>query len=128
MSAVASSRAAERATTSRSFRLREGSTPGMLALARVPLPRPGGEQEDEQRVALRAHLVRLLRVEVGHEAAAARDRPAVLLELDLAGRDHDPRSFVHLVLLEALAGRQVDRDHARLGVAAKDLGLVRLNL
>ena len=35
---------------------------------------------------------------------------------------------MHLVLLEPLAGGQVDRDHARLVVRAKHLGLMRLNV
>src|SRR5215207_11362755 len=128
MSAVASSRAAERATTSRSLRLRAGSTRGMLALAGMPFARPGGEQEDEQRIARRADLVRLLGVEVGDEAAAAGDRSPVLLELHRAARDHHPGPLVDLVLLKAFAGRQVDRDHARLWVAPQHLGLVWLNV
>ena len=57
----------------------------MLALARVPLARPGGEQQDHARVGLRAHLVGLLGIEVRDEAAAAGHGPSVLLDLHLAG-------------------------------------------
>src|SRR5687767_8656211 len=107
MSAVASRTAAVRATTSRSLRLREGSTSRMLALAGVPLARPGRQEQQQAGVARGAHLVPLLRVEVGHEAGPARLRGAALLDLDLARCHHDPRALVHLVLLELLARRQV---------------------
>src|SRR5215218_8495735 len=112
MSAVASRTAAVSATTSRSLRFREGSIrPRMLALAGMPLARPRGEQEDDARVGLGAHLVGLLGIEVGDEAAAAGDAAAVLLDLHLARRDHHPGALVYLMLLEPLARGQVDRDH-----------------
>src|SRR5215216_1827416 len=128
MSAVARRTAAARATTSRSLRLREGSTTGMLALARVPLAGPGRQEQEDARVARGAHLVTLLRVEVRHEAGPARDRRAILLELDLAACDYHPGALVHLVLLKLVAGRKVDGDHARLGVAAEHLRLVRFHV
>src|SRR5918997_4249420 len=128
MSAVASRTAAVSATTSLSLRLREGSTSRMLAPAGMPLARPGREEQEEARVARGAHLMALLGIEVRHEAGAARDRGATLLDLDLARGHHDPRALVHLVLLELLARRQVDGDHARLRVGPKDLRLVRLNV
>src|ERR687889_785231 len=129
MSAVASRTAAVSATTSRSLRFREGSIrPRMLALAGMPLARPWGEQQDDACVGLSAHLVELLGIEVSKNPAPARDAPAVLLDLHLARRDHHPGALVDLVLLEPLARRQVDRDHAGLGVAAKDLRLVRLDV
>src|SRR5215210_4552595 len=128
MSAVASSRAAESATTSRSFRLRAGSTRWMLALAWMPLARPRGEHQEDARVARRAQLVGLLRVEVGHEATAAGHGAAVLLDLDLTAHHDHPGTLVDLVLLEPLASRQVDRDHARLGIGPEDLRLVRLDV
>src|SRR5215208_2223188 len=129
MSAVASRTAAVSATTSRSLRLRAGSISLlMLALAGVPLAGPGGEQEHEPRVAHRAYLVRLLRVEVGDEAAATGDRSSVLLELHLTGSHDHPRALVDLVLLETLAGRKVDRDHARLRVASQHVRMVWLDV
>src|SRR5688500_9068854 len=126
MSAVASSRAAVRATTSLSFRLREGSTLRMLAPAVMPLARPGREEQQQARVARGAHLVPLLGVEVRDEAGPARNRRAALLDLDVARGHHDPRALVHLVVLEPLARGQVDRDHPRLRIGPKDLRLVRL--
>src|SRR5215217_6075898 len=128
MSAVASSTAAVRARTSRSLRLREGSTLRMLALAGMPLARPRSEEEEEPRVARGAHLVGRLGLEVRDEAGTARHGRAVLLDLHLAGGDDEPGALVDLVLLEALSGRQVDRDHARLGIAAKHRGLVRFDV
>src|SRR5918994_1509507 len=129
MSAVASRTAAVSATTSRSLRLRAGSiSPLMLALAGMPLAGPRGEQEHEPRVAHRAYLVRLLRVEVGNEAAGTGDRSSVLLELHLTGSHDPPRPPVDLVLLETLAGRQVDRDPARLGVASQHLRMAWLDV
>src|SRR5918997_1697871 len=98
MSAVASRTAAARATTSLSLRLREGSTSRMLALARMPLARPRSEEQQHAGVARRAHLVRLLRVEVGHEPGPARHRRAVLLQLDLARGHQDALALVQLVL------------------------------
>ena len=100
----------------------------MLALARVPLARPGGEEKDQPGVACRAHLMRLLGVEVRDEAAAAGHRPSVLLELHVAARHDHPGPLVDLVLLQALAGREVDRDNPCLWVAAQHFGLVWLNV
>src|SRR5215213_6048654 len=128
MSAVASRTAAVRARTSRSLRLREGSTLLMLALAGMPLARPRSEEEEEARVAGGTHLVGGLRLEVGDEAGPTGDRGAVLLDLDLARRHDEPGTLVDLVLLEPLPGRKVEGDHARLGVAAKHLRLVRFNV
>src|SRR5919109_1282449 len=125
MSAVAKSTAAVRATTSRSLRLREGSTTRMLALARVPLARPWRQDQEDARVARSAHLVALFRVEVRDEAGPARDRGPVLLELDLAGGDDHPRPLVDLVLLELLARRKVDCDRTRLRIAPQHLRLMR---
>ena len=48
-----------RATTSRSLRLRVGSTPRMLALAGVPLAWPWRQEQEQPCVGLRAHLVAL---------------------------------------------------------------------
>src|SRR5215207_29692 len=128
MSAVARRTAAVRATTSRSLRLREGSTPRMLALARVPLAGPGRQEQYDARVARGAHLVALVGVEVRDEPGAAGDRRPVLLELDLAARDDHPGALVDLVLLKLLAGRQVDGDHARLRVAAEHFRLARFHV
>src|SRR5215210_1214844 len=128
MSAVASSTAAVRATTRRSPRLREGSTARMLALAGMPLARPRGEEEQDARVARGAHLVALLGVEMRDEPRAARHCRAALLDLDLAIGHDDPCALVDLVLLEPLAGRQVDGDHAHLRVAAEHRRLVRFHV
>src|SRR5918998_4405736 len=118
MSAVASSTAAASATPSRSLRLRDGSISlnsgrrtrlaTRLPGARMPVAWPWREQQDQPRVVHRPNLVALVRVEVDEEAGPAARRLAALLELDLPGRDHNPGALVHLVLLEALAGGQID--------------------
>src|ERR687898_2092785 len=104
----------------------------MLAPARVPLARPGRQEQQQAGVAGGTHLVGLLRIEVRDEARTARDRGpdsrAALLDLALARRHDDPRALVDLVLLELLARRQIDRDHPSLRIGPKDLRLVRLNV
>jgi len=100
----------------------------MLALRGVPLARPGRQQQQQARVANRAHLVTFFGVEVGDEARPARDRRAVPVELDLPARHDHPGALMDLVVLELVARREVDGDDARLVVGAEDLGLVGLNV
>src|SRR5262249_7875930 len=86
-----------------------------VARARVPVAGPRREHEQQPRVADGAHLVALARVEDREETGAARDRvvrPA--RDLDLALDDDEVRALVDLVVLELLAGRQEQRDRARL--------------
>src|SRR3954447_18251799 len=95
----------------------------------MPGPGPGREHKQYPRVAARTHLVALARVEDGKQARAAGHAVAVALrDLDLARDDDEVGALVHLVVLELLAGRQVERDRARLAAArVEDLGLVRLD-
>ena len=71
----------------------------------------------------------LLGVELRHEAGAAlRPLAAARDDLDLAFDDGDPRALVHLVLLELLALRELQRDDARGVGRGQDLRLVGLDL
>ena len=80
----------------------------------MPRSRPGSEHEQDPGVTRGAHLVALSRVEHGREARPAAHGRAVGVDLHLAV-DHDQvRALVDLVVLQALAGRQVDRDRPRL--------------
>ena len=93
---------------------RTGARSARSPRARVPLARPRREHQQQPRVALRAHLVALLGVEHRDEARASADAAAVRVDLDLAVDHDEVRALVHLVVLEALAGGQVDRDRPRL--------------
>src|SRR3954469_11788818 len=86
---------------------------------------PGREHEQYPRVAAGTHLVALARVEDGEEARPAGHGVAVALrDLDLARDDDEVGALVHLVVLELLAGGEVERDRARLAAArVEDLGL-----
>src|SRR4051794_20531887 len=97
----------------------------MLALAGVPLARPWRQEQEQARIGLRAYLVTRVGLEVGDEAGAPGDRGAVLLDLHLAACDHQPGALMDLVLLELLAGGEIDGDHPRLGIAAQHLRLMR---
>src|SRR5918992_5206628 len=132
MSAAARKTAAPSATASRILRLRAGSISqdsGRRSLsaspARMPFAGPGREHQDQAGVLCRAHLATLVRLEVKEQAGAAGDRPLALLDLDLTVGHDEPSALVHLVLLERLAARQVDRDDAGFVVRAKYLWLVR---
>jgi hypothetical protein len=72
--------------------------------------------------------VALGRLEVGQKAGPPGDRLAALLDLDLAVGHHEPCPLVHLMLLQRLTGRQVDRDHAALVVRAQHLRAARKDL
>src|SRR4051794_2217861 len=90
---------------------------------------PRREEEQQVGVAGGAHLVALVRVEVREEARAGLRRGAVVADLDLAVVDVQPCVLVDLVVLEHLAGRQLDGDRARGAVvAAQDLGAVGLDV
>src|SRR3954447_6383759 len=145
-SAPASTTAAVSATTRRIFRLRAGSTdasimatPGRVAggsagraapgpLARVPRPGPGREDQHDAGVRGGPHLVALVRVEDRQVAGPRLLLGAALGHLDLAVGHQEVRPLVHLVVVELLAGRQVDRDHASLAVGAQHLRLVDLDV
>src|SRR5215218_6939039 len=101
-----------------------------VARAGVPVARPRGEHEQQPRVAPSAHLVALAGGEdreeprpAGHAVAApARD-------LDLAVDDHEVGALVDLMVLELLAGRQMQRDGARLPAdGVQDDRAVRLDV
>src|SRR5215217_5142844 len=95
----------------------------------MPGAGPGREHEQHPRVAAGTHLVALAGVEDGEQTGPAGHGVAVALrDLHLA-RDHDEvGALVHLMILELLAGREVERDRARLAAArVEDLGLVRLD-
>src|SRR3954452_9677539 len=90
---------------------------------------PGREHEQYPRVAAGTHLVALARVEHGEQARPAGHGVAVALrDLDLARDDDEVGALVHLVVLELLTGREVERDRAGLAAArVADLGLVPLD-
>src|SRR4051794_10462180 len=85
----------------------------LFALVGMPRTRPGSQDQDEARIAGRPHFVALLRVEVGHGSDPRGLGFATLLQLDLPVDYDQVRVLVDLVLLELLAGRQVERDRAR---------------
>src|SRR3954451_9971584 len=91
---------------------------------------PRRQHEKYPCVAACTHLVALAGVEPRHQAGAARHGVAVAVaDLDLARDDDEVRALVHLVILELLAGREVERDRARLAAArVEDLRLVRLDV
>jgi hypothetical protein len=95
-------------------------------LARVPRAGPRSQAQDELALADRAHFVALGGVEV--DEARRRERPLAGSSADqqLAAQDEDERVLVDLVLLQALALGQQQRDHA-VGalIGAKDLRMVR---
>ena len=71
-------------------------------------------------------LVALARVEHEEEPRAARGRALGAVDLDLAVDDDDVGALVDLVVLQALAGREVDDDRPRLAArGVQDCGLVR---
>ena len=85
------------------------------ALARVALAGPRGEDQQQACVLGGADLAALVGVELGEQAAAAADRLAArLAELDRAVDDDQPGPLVDLVLVELLAGGELDRDRASL--------------
>src|SRR3954447_6903720 len=84
----------------------------LFALVRVPRTGPRGQDQEQAGVARRGHLMALLGHPVRHGADAGGLALAVLGQLDLAIDDDQIRVLVDLVLLELLAGRQVDRDSA----------------
>src|SRR4051812_11641521 len=101
----------------------------LVALARMARTRPGSEDQQQARVALRRHLVALLRDPVRHRADARRPAFAVLAQLDLAIYDDQVGVLMDLVLLQLLARRELDRNRTRGAVVrAQDLRLVGLNV
>ena len=90
-----------------------------------PSPGHGAQDQHDPRVGGGADLVALVRVEMREEARPAGFDSPVVLDLDLARRHDEVRPLVHLVLLEQLAGGEVDGDHARLVVRPQHLGVVR---
>src|SRR3954471_2627436 len=108
-----------------------GPTPPMLGGAVVRMTRPWPRRQDEQeaRVARRANLVALLGDPVRHGSDAGSPALPALGQLDLTVDDDQIRVLMDLVLLQLLAGGQVDRDRARCSVVgAQDLRLVRLKV
>jgi hypothetical protein len=93
----------------------------------MSLARPRSEDEHNSGVADGAHRPPLVRSEVGEQTRTAALSAAVLGDLDLASDNHEVRALVHLVLLELLAGRQLDRNRSRLLVGAQYLRMMRLN-
>src|SRR5207247_153563 len=97
-------------------------------LAGVSLAGPRREQEQQPRVAARAHLVALGRVEDGERAGAGGGALAVLNQFDLALHDDQLRALVDLMLLQRLARGQLDDDRAALPLGLQHGGLVRRDL
>src|SRR5215217_178596 len=96
----------------------------------MPRTGPGREHEQQPRVAAGAHLVALAGVEHRQQPGAAGHGVRLALrDLDLALDDDEMGALVHLVILQLLTGRQVQRDRARLATAGvEDLRLVRLDV
>src|ERR671936_772568 len=146
MRAPAKNIAAVRATISRTRRLREGSIwlsiitaaagrsarravkRRLVPPARMTLAGPWRQDQEQPGIGARPHLVALLGLEVGKEAGPAALAAAALLDLHLAVDHHEVGALVHLVVLEQLAARKVDRDHARLVVGAEDPRVMRSDI
>src|SRR3954463_11518507 len=92
--------------------------------------RPRRKYEKYPCVGAGTHLMALAGVEHGQQPRAAADAVAVpLRHLDLAGDDDEVGALVHLVVLELLAGREMERDRACLAAPrVEDLRLVRLDV
>ena len=65
----------------------------------MALPGPGGQDEQQARVAARAHLVALGRVEDGQQARPAGDGLAARDDVDLAVDDDQVGALVDLMVL-----------------------------
>jgi hypothetical protein len=88
---------------------------------------PRREHKYDPGVADGTHRASLVRGEVGEQPSAAALSATVLGDLDLATNHDEVRALVHLMLLEFLAGRQLDRNRSRLLVGAQDLRMMWLN-
>ena len=96
----------------------------------MPGARPRGQKQQEAGVAARIDAMALgvLELDQGADPAGG-DLPRVeRRDLDLAGDDDQPGALVDLVVVEALARRQVDEDRARVVVRLEDLGVTRLRV
>src|SRR5947209_1260956 len=94
---------------------------------RMPDARPRSQDEHQLRVAQRTHLAPLGRFEMRQKPWTAPDGLTVVSYLDLTVGDQQVRTLVHLVLLELLASRQVNRDRTRLLVGAQHLRMMGLD-
>ena len=95
----------------------------------MALTGPRGEQQEQPRVGARLHGATFVRREL--EEPAGPGRHMLLVgggHVDLAVGDDQPGALVDLMLLQFLAGLQVERDRAALVRCRKDLRLLRLNI
>src|SRR4051794_41131570 len=91
----------------------------------VTVARPWREDEQQTRVAARAHRVALARIEDRREACAA----GLAADVHLAVHDDHVGALVDLVLLQRLAGGELDQDRPRLPPGrVQDLRLMRLDV
>src|SRR4051794_5961863 len=111
----------------RTVHLLTGKAASSVARARVPVARPRGKHEEQARVRTGAHLVALCGVEHREQAGPAGQRAPVVRDLDLAVDDDEIGALVDLMVLELLAGGQLDRDRARRPARrVQDLRTMRL--
>ena len=104
-SAVASSTAADSATTSRILRLREGPRTPHCVNAGSGDPRPArARRTGRAGCRYRAHLVALLRLELSQESGPGLSPCAPGADPRLALDDDDVGALVDLVVVERLAG------------------------
>ncbi len=94
--------------------------------ARVPGSGPGSQTQDELTLADRAYFVTLTGVEVDQAGRAERPLAGTGADQQLAAQYEHERVLVHLVLLQALALGQQERDDAvRALIRSEDLWMVR---
>ena len=94
----------------------------------MTLPRPRGEDEQQARIAARADLVALAGAEDGQQTRAAAVALVARDDLDLSVDDDQVGALVDLMVLERLAGGEVQHDRARLAPrGVQDQRLVRLD-
>src|SRR5680860_1676598 len=95
----------------------------------MALARPWRQQQEQTSVLGRRDLVAFVGIEGRQEPRAAADSVASGAgDLNRPGNDDEPGALVHLVLLKALAGREVDRDRAPLFGGGQHLRLAGLEL
>ena len=94
-------------------------------LARVPNTRPWSQAQNQLALADRTHLVALARLEVDQAWRGQRPLACPSAYEQLPTRDEHESVLVNLMLLQALALRQQQRNHAvGLVIGTKDLRLV----
>src|SRR5829696_5193972 len=95
----------------------------------MPVAGPRRQDQNHARVLGGADLVALVGVELREQPRPAADGLATrLAQLHGALGDDKPGTLVDLMLVEGLAGRDLDHDRAALLLGDEHLGLVRLDV